>query len=247
MPAGFLTAAWRDLVMLNYEVDPAILVELVPAGTELDLWQGRALVSVVGFRFLETRVLGLAIPWHVDFEEVNLRFYVRRESEEGLRRGVVFVKEIVPRRAIAWLARVLYNENYVALPMSHAIEEGSSLPGGAPRRVEYGWLHAGRPCRAGVSCRSAAEVPPPESEATFITEHYWGYARQRDGGTVEYRVEHPQWAVSAAIETTFECDVAALYGQRFAGFLGAPPVSAFLADGSAITVRRGERLSVRVR
>src|SRR6187455_2734884 len=137
MPAKFLTAEWRDLVMLNYEVDPAILLDLVPAGTELDLWQGRTLVSVVDFRFLRTRVLGLAIPWHIDFEEVNLRFYVRREASEGLRRGVVFVKEIVPRRAIAWLARLLYNENYVALPMSHWIDDRSSSQDGALREVEY--------------------------------------------------------------------------------------------------------------
>ena len=248
MTSTFLTAEWRDLVMLNYEVDPAVLLDLVPAGTELDLWQGRALVSVVGFRFLRTRVLGLAIPWHVDFEEVNLRFYVRREAEDGLRRGVVFVKEIVPRRAIAWLARALYNENYVALPMSHEITAaGPGVSLEALQRVEYGWLHGGRRCCVGVAARIGAAVPHPDSEATFIAEHYWGYARQRDGRTVEYRVEHPQWAVSAAVETTFECDVAALYGERFASFLAAAPTSAFLAYGSAIAVHRGERLPVRLR
>ena len=239
-PGRFLTAEWRDLVMLNYEVDPGVLAPLVPAGTELDLWQGSALVSIVGFRFLRTRVLGLAIPGHVNFEEVNLRFYVRRAGPEGWRRGVVFVKELVPRAAIAWVARTLYNENYVALPMRHEIEE---LPENAARRVTYACRFAGRWCRAGVTAGGAASLPPPDSEATFITEHYWGYARQRDGGTVEYRVEHPQWRVSAATANLFECDVAALYGAPFAGALAGPPRSAFLAEGSLVSVRRGERLA----
>ncbi|MEO7794338.1 MAG: DUF2071 domain-containing protein [Thermoanaerobaculia bacterium] len=240
MAAPFLTGEWRDLVMLNYEIDPVLVANLIPGGTELELWGGRALVSLVGFRFLRTRVLGFAIPGHRNFEEVNLRFYVRRQAPEGFRRGVVFVKEIVPRFAIAWVARTLYNENYVALPMRHALGRRAV---DAARLVEYRWRLDGRWSRLGVAARATAVVPPPESEAAFITEHYWGYARQRDGGTVEYRVEHPQWEVSAAIESTFECDVAALYGAPFAGFLTGKPESAFVADGSPVTVRRGVRLA----
>lgn len=240
MTSRFLTAEWRDLVMLNYEVDPVLLSGLVPAGTELDLWQERALVSVVGFHFRRTRVLGVAIPGHCNFEEVNLRFYVRRRGPEGFRRGVVFVKEIVPRFAIAWVARTLYNENYVALPMRHSIVDNEA---GAERSVSYQWRCDGRWCDVGIVASTPPGIPPADSEETFITEHYWGYARQRDGGTVEYQVEHPQWRVSPALESRFECDVAGLYGAPFAGFLSGPPASAFLADGSPVTVRRGERLA----
>ena len=240
MACRFLTAEWRDLVMLNYEVEPDILVRLVPAGTELDLWEGRALVSVVGFHFRRTRVLGLAIPWHCNFEEVNLRFYVRHRGPEGWRRGVVFVKELVPRFAIAWVARTLYNENYVALPMRHAVAE---IAGEAARSVRYEWRFGGRWAHVGVVATDVPEVPPPEAEATFITEHYWGYVSQRDGGTVEYQVEHPQWRVSPAMENSFDCDVAALYGPQFAVALSSAPRSAFLADGSPVTVRRGVRLT----
>src|SRR5262245_53035082 len=117
----FLTAEWRDLAMLNYEIDPAVLASRVPPGCELDTWDGRTFVSVVGFRFLRTRVLGVPVPFHVNFEEVNLRFYVRRKADSEWRRGVVFVKELVPRRAIALVARVAYGENYVAFPMRHSI------------------------------------------------------------------------------------------------------------------------------
>jgi hypothetical protein len=240
-PGRFLTAQWRDLAMLNYEIAPAVLTPYVPRGTELDAWNGRTLVSVVGFRFIDTRVRGVAVPLHRDFEELNLRFYVRREAEDGWRRGVVFVKEVVPRRAVAWLARVLYNENYVALPMRHAI--ATEVAGAAcVRRVSYEWLHGRRWHGISVQCAGAGALPKEESEETFISEHYWGYVRQRDGGTVEYRVEHPRWAVACADVATLHCDVAAFYGPEFATFLAGRPTSAFLADGSPVTVRAGVKL-----
>jgi uncharacterized protein len=233
----FVTAEWRWLAMLNYEVDPRVLRSRVPRGVELDTWQGRTLASVVGFRFLGTRVAGVAIPLHRDFDEVNLRFYVRRRGPEGWRRGVVFVREIVPRTAIAAVARVLYNENYVARPMRHTLTVG---PAGGT--VRYAWREHGAWHAAGVEVRGAAAPLRPGSEAEFITEHYWGYARQRDGGTVEYRVEHPPWNVWEAEASVLECDVAAVYGEAFVPYLSGPPCSAFLADGSPVTVRRGVRL-----
>src|SRR5262244_3620514 len=180
----FLTAEWRRLAMLNYEIDPAVLSPYVPHGTELDTWNGQNFVSVVGFLFLNTRVLGLPIPFHRDFEEVNLRFYVRRKADDGWRRGVVFVKEIVPRWAIATVARVIYNENYVARRMRRRIDldEETIAPNGS---VEYSWRDGGSWHR--VRAKTSGEARPlvPDSEEEFITEHYWGYAAQRDGGSVE--------------------------------------------------------------
>ena len=185
-PRPFLTAEWLDLLMLNYVVPPARLEPFVPAGTVLDRWDGAAMVSVVGFRFVNTRVLGVAVPGHREFEEVNLRTYVRRIAPDGPRRGVVFLRELVPRRAIAWVARALYNEPYRALPMRHAIARD-----GAVRELRYEWLASGwNGIRARTEGEAAALVPG--SEAEFITEHYWGYTRQRDGGTMEYQVAHPQ-------------------------------------------------------
>jgi uncharacterized protein YqjF (DUF2071 family) len=229
----FLTAEWRDLAMLNYEVDPGILAGHVPAGTELDRCNGRTLVSVVGFRFLRTRVLGIGVPFHRDFEELNLRFYVRRKAEEGWRRGVVFVREVVPRRAVALLARLLYNENYLACPMRHAI---------TPGRVSYGWRSGGRWHELSLDSEGEPVLPAEGSEEKFITEHYWGYARQRDGGTVEYRVEHPRWPVRRAARAALDCDVVAFYGSTFATPLSGAPSSAFLAEGSPVTVHGGVRL-----
>src|SRR3954468_20670393 len=128
MPRIFLAAEWRYLAMLNYQVDPAILHPHLPRGTELDIWNGRHYISLVGFRFLNTRVLGVPIPFHRNFEEVNLRFYVRRKGPEGWRRGVVFIAEIVPRFAIAAVARLFYNENYVALPTRHKLDLAAPNP-----------------------------------------------------------------------------------------------------------------------
>ena len=234
----FLTAEWRNLAVLNYAIDPAILRPLVPAGTELDSWQGDTCVSLVGFLFLRTRVLGFPIPFHRNFEEVNLRFYVRRKDGAEWKRGVVFVKEIVPRFMIAAVARILYNEKYVALPMRHNMEAGSD----GPLSVAYSWKHLDRWDHLRLKRQEKWRPLPAGSEEEFITEHYWGYTSQRDGGCMEYRVEHPRWNVCVAVDASVDCDVDALYGPQFAEALRSKPQSAFLADGSAVTVHSGKRI-----
>lgn len=237
----FLSAEWRYLAMINYEIDPAILLPYVPHGTELDSWKGKTFVSEVGFLFLNTRLLGLPIPFHRNFEEINLRFYVRRKSEDGWRRGVVFVKEIVPRWAIATVARVVYNENYVARRMWHGTDltDMSFVKSGI---VEYGWMeHTGR----NYLRVKAVGQPQPlviGSEEEFITEHYWGYAAQRNGGTIEYKVEHPPWRVWQVSDAWFDCDIKHVYGSVFVDALRSTPSSAFLAEGSLVKVRKGVRI-----
>jgi uncharacterized protein len=230
----FLTARWSRLAMINYEVDPALLGSRAPRGTEVDTWNGRCFISMVGFQFLDTRVLGIAVPFHRNFVEVNLRFYVRRTVNDEVRRGVVFVKELVPRRALAWVANIVYHESYQALPMSSQ-DTGT--------RVEYSWRPGPRTDRMSVSIAGESYQPSAHSEESFITEHYWGYVTQRDGSTVEYRVEHPPWRVWRGRDSTLECDVAALYGEAFAPALAGTPSSCFLAEGSEVVVRRGRKLT----
>ena len=230
--------------MLNYEVPPALLRPLVPAGTELDSWNGTTLASMVGFRFLNTRVMGIPIPGHRDFDEVNLRFYVRRRGEDGeWRRAVVFVRELVPRRAIALVARWCYNEPYAAVPMRHEVEM-TGAEQGEPGQAVYSWSVAGRWHRLEATTRGRPAVPDLASEAAFTAEHYWGYTVQRDGGAKEYRVEHPPWLVWQAERARFDCDVSAVYGAGFAECLSPSPRSAFVAQGSAVTVHRGRRLVI---
>lgn len=238
-PKIFLAAEWRWLVMLNYEVNPNVLAPFVPAGTELDFWHGKTYISLVGFLFQNARVRGVAIPFHRHFEEVNLRFYVRRRADDGWRRGVVFIKELVPRRAIAFIARAFYNENYDALPMSHRIEKIHN----EVKAVSYSWRFKNRENVLKVITRGVAQTPAPGSQPEFIAEHYWGYARQRDGSTVEYRVEHPRWQVWETETAELDCDIAGLYGKEFCEFFERRPSSAFLADGSEIKLYTGLKLN----
>jgi uncharacterized protein YqjF (DUF2071 family) len=227
----FLTANWHYLAMLNFTVDPVLLEPFVPAGTELDYFGGETFLSVVGFLFLNTRVLGLAVPLHRDFEEVNLRFYVRRKSVDGWKRGVVFVRELVPRRAIATVARVFYGEPYSAMPMRHTIvddETGVS--------VEYGWRRGKKWESLTTTASGERQSVAAGSHEEFITEHYWGYTAGKR--TSEYRVEHPRWKVWVANTAKFEADVGTLYGEKFVAPLSAAPASKFIADGSHVQVWR---------
>ena len=223
--------------MLNYVVDPALLSPLVPPGTELDFENGETFVSVVGFLFLDTRLLGLPIPLHRDFGEVNLRFYVRRKSADTWRRGVVFVRELVPRRAIELVARSFYGERYLALPMKHEIEHVDLR-----LKVEYSWRRGGKWESLKMSTTGEAQSIPVGSHAEFITEHYWGYTCVR-GGCSEYRVEHPRWRTWKAETFELRADVAALYGEQFAETLSQLPRSAFIAEGSPISVLLREQLT----
>lgn len=235
---SLLQARWVHLVMLNYEVHPDVLRPLVPPGTVLDSFHGKHFASVVGFQFRNAKLWGIPVPFHQCFEEVNLRFYVRRDLPDGPRRGVVFVKEIVPKRAITWMARTLYNENYVTMPMHHVDEIGiTSNPA-----VSYFWELNGRRQHVSVTVQGEACAADDDSQETFITEHYYGYCKQRNGTTLEYRVEHPRWNVWRATSCELDCDVAGTYGSAFAPFIKGSPASAFLADGSAVGIRPGSKL-----
>jgi uncharacterized protein YqjF (DUF2071 family) len=228
---AFLTANWRYLAILNYTVDPAILTPFVPPDTEIDFENGATYVSIVGLLFRDTRLLGLSIPRHRDFEEVNLRFYVRRKSADTWRRGVVFIREMVPRYAVALVARACYGENYIAVPMKHHIEHlDPNL------KIEYFWRRSARKWDSlKMTAAGQAQPIPAGSHAEFITEHYWGYTRVRDG-CHEYRVEHPRWKIWDAEDFSLDADVTTLYGEQFVETLDAQPRSAFIADGSPITI-----------
>lgn len=240
-PAIFLTAQWRHLVMLNYVVDPDLLRPHLPRGTELDLWNGQALLSVVGFRFLDTRLRGWRIPFHADFDEVNLRFYVRRRQDGHWRRGVVFLKEIAPRLAVVLVARWIYNEKYVALPVRSAVRP-ANRHAGLDGEYRYAWKWAGQWCSVQATTRGESAIPEEGSDSQFIVEHYWGYSGQRDGATLEYAVEHSPWRVWRAETAALTGDVSTLYGRDFGEVLNDRPAFSLVADGSPIAVRCGRRV-----
>jgi uncharacterized protein YqjF (DUF2071 family) len=237
---AFLRAEWRYLVMLNYAVDPAVLHALVPRHTVLDLRNGRAMVSVVGFRFMRTRLLGVPIPLHRNFEEVNLRFYVRHTTATGdVRHGVVFVRELVPRVAIAMVARLAFNEPYWSVPMRSRAPRTQVED---PDHVSYEWRTGSRWQHIAATASGPPSLPAPISEESFLTERFWGYTRQRDGATVEYEVTHPRWRVWPASAPSLDADVPRLYGSSFARALSVAPASAFIAEGSPVIVFQPHRI-----
>jgi uncharacterized protein len=231
----FLTAEWNNLLMLNYAVDAALLERFVPEGTELDVFEGKTYLSLVGFEFNRSRIFGLAVPFHQAFEEVNLRFYVRRSS----RRGVAFIRELVPRYAVAAVARFVFKENYSCVPMSHRIETHAE---GDVVEAEYAWGSGPDRCLMRIETEGASFLPPDGSASQFITEHYWGYTAQSGGG-LEYEVQHPRWCVRKAKRAGFSGNTAGLYGAEIAQALMHNPDSAFLAKGSPVTVFKGTRIS----
>jgi uncharacterized protein YqjF (DUF2071 family) len=227
----FLTAEWRKLIMANYPVDPNLLRGYLPAHTELDDWKGETYVSLVGFMFRQVRVKGLRVPFHTDFPEVNLRFYVRHRDGGQWKRGVVFINEIVPKPAITWVANSLFQEHYRTLPMRHDDHtEGETL------RVRYEWKYRERWNRLAVGAGALPANLDPGSKEEFITEHFWGYTSMDPAHCGEYEVAHPRWDIHPVKEYDISCDFGGLYGNEFTGLSEQAPASVFLAEGSPIKV-----------
>lgn len=233
----FLTAEWRKLVLANYAVDPELLRPRLPAGVELDMRSGTCYVSLVGFMFQNTRLKGIPVPFHTDFEEVNLRFYVKRNLPDGtVRRGVVFIRELVPKAAITLVANVIYKEPYATVPMRHSItnENGQLV-------VEYGFRLSGEHSFR-VGTQTTSLPMEPGSEAEFITEHYWGYTKLDATTTSEYPVEHPRWEIYPVHQYRINVDFGKVYGPEFGFLTNEKPVSVMLAEGSKIVVKGGGKI-----
>lgn len=234
--ATFLQAEWRNLLMINYAVDPAMLEPFVPARTELDLWNNTCYVSLVGFMFLNTKVLGVKIPFHVNFEEVNLRFYVRHKNGNEWKRGVVFIKEIVPRAALTFVANTIYGEHYQTMPMTHEWSEKNGK-----LSVDYSWKRDDWHSVKAVGGTALMRIESG-SEEEFITEHYWGYTKLSDSKTSEYQVEHPRWNVYTVKSYSIDVDFGQVYGDAFRFLSNEKPNSVFVAEGSEIKVYSGRKI-----
>jgi len=239
--SAFLTARWKYLLMANYAINPSVLKPYVPQATELDYFQGKTYVSIVGFRFLDTKVLGIPVPFHRDFTEVNLRFYVRYRSSEGWRRGTSFISEIVPKPAIAWIANLVYREHYAYAPTQYWIDHQED-----ELSIEYQWEKG---VNRGSNHNFIMATAQPQAQPLvagsieeFIAQHYWGYNAYSEKTTLEYGVEHPAWSYFQV--TSFEANyhTQALYGSAFVPYLEREPDSVFIADGSDIIVRQGSKI-----
>ena len=226
----FLTAEWRKLIMANYEIDPGVLKKYIPLGTELDSWNNKYYVSLVGFMFLKTKLRGITIPFHSNFPEVNLRFYVRHRSGNDWKRGVVFINEFVPKPAITFVANSLYKERYVTCTMKHKWQIDEQLT------VGYYWKKNNKWNELEVTADSKLNEIKQGSKEEFITEHYWGYSSVDKHKTGEYEVAHPRWGIYPLKNYKIDCDFKQLYGNDFDILDHLQPASVFLAEGSPVTI-----------
>jgi uncharacterized protein YqjF (DUF2071 family) len=234
---SLITCEWRDLLMATWAADPALLEPYLPARTTLDLWNGQALLSIVGVRFLDLQLAGITVPFHQQFEQINFRFYVSRRIADIERRGVVFLKQIVPSASMSLVATLLYNETYLTTPTRHEITSGEQ------GWDVYEWMVAGRWNRVSAVRHGDVYLPASNSLEAFIKDRPWSYTRQADGSTVEFETAHPSWTVSDTEEMLLDCDVASLVGEPFIPVLSADPISTFVATGSAVTLHPGRSIS----
>jgi uncharacterized protein YqjF (DUF2071 family) len=235
---SFLKGSWENLVMANYITEPKILSAYIPNGTELDLWNGKCYVSLVGFLFKNTKLLGFKVPFHVNFEEVNLRFYVKRKENNKWKRGVVFIKELVPKWALSFVANTIYKEHYQTVPMKNHILITNDI-----LNVCYEWQINNKWQSIEVSAEQECSLIEKESETEFITEHYWGYAKINDKRTNEYEVTHPRWVHHKIKDYKISVDFEKVYGTEFSFLNNSKPNSVILAKGSHITVEKRRKLS----
>ena len=233
----FLTARWADLLLVTYALPADTLRAYLHPALEPDLWSNAAHVSLVAFRFLDTRILGLPIPGHRHFAEINLRAYVRHGSD----RGVVFIREFVPRRAIAWVANAWYNEPYATAPITATV---NTTPENAAR-AHFTWRWRGRTHRLAMTGSPDTSLPPRDSDAFLTKEHEWGFGQTRRGNLLRYHVTHPEWPVRTVTALDLEVDYESLYGPGWAFMNTAAPVSTIYAVGSPVTVGWPERLPAR--
>jgi hypothetical protein len=235
-PKIFLTAEWNNLIMLNYAAPHSLLEKFVPPGTELDAFNGTSYISLVAFEFNKTRLYGIPIPFHQSFEELNLRFYVKRVDK----RGVVFIRELVPKRAVAAMARLIYGERYSYAPISHQVTFHDKDNG---IEAQYNWSWQNQKYSLRLTTNELESLPPEGSIQQYITEHYWGYALQPNSTSLEYEVQHPQWPIRSARSAAFIGDATALYGEEFAQILSGTPDSAYFIDGSPVTIFKKRSLN----
>lgn len=228
---SFLKAQWKNLTFINYEIDPKILQPHVPKGTELDLYNGKCYVSVVGFLFEDVKMLGIRIPYHINFEEVNLRFYVKRYENRTWRRGVVFIQEIVPKFALSLVANLLYKEHYKTLPMKHSIDINEHS-----NDYQFQWKIKNNWNSIFIKTEKEPIKIELDSEEEFITEHYYGYTKASANKTFEYEVKHPIWKQLKVLETKLEIDFSANYGKEFEFLKDQKPSSIIFALGSEVSI-----------
>ena len=227
----FLKANWEHIIMANYEINPEILFPFLPKGVTLDLFEGKAYVSLVGFMFKKTKIFNMPIPWLGTFEEINLRFYVKRKEGNIIKRGVVFINETIPYQLVAWMANKLYKEHYTVVPTKHTFHKTEQN-----QQLKFEWLLNKKWNSILVETETQSKAMAPNSFEEFIYEHYYGYTKINEDATEEYHLQHPSWAVYKVNDYKINCRFSEMYGDAFSVLNQTRPTAVFLAKGSSVKV-----------
>ena len=231
MNTHFLRAEWNNLIIANYVVPKELLLPYLPFKAELDLFEGEAYLSLVGFMFLNTKILGFSVPFHNNFEEVNIRFYVKYNSHGNWKRGVVFIKEIVPSQTVSFIANMVYGEKYATMKMKHYHGETEGF-----LETGYEWENKNKWNKLTTKTSKKSSSIIQGSLEEFFADHYWGYTKSSDTKTYEYHVEHPIWETLKVVEYLVDCDFGLLYGDEFSFLSAQQPRSVVMTKGSEIKV-----------
>lgn len=229
--AIFLKANWENIIMANYEIDPKILIPFIPKGVELDLFNGKAYISLVGFMFKKTKLFNIPIPYLGTFEEINLRFYVIRKEGNKTKRGVVFINETIPYPIVAWMANKLYKEHYTVVPTKHEISNDDNI-----KKANFEWLLNKKWNRIYVEASTETKEMKNDTLEQFIYEHYYGFTKIDAHKTEEYKLQHPSWKTNEVFNYIIDCDFKAMYGNSFSILNTTEPEAVFIAEGSSVKI-----------
>jgi uncharacterized protein YqjF (DUF2071 family) len=230
MTNTFLKASWENLIMANYEVEPAILQPYLPNGVELDFYNHKTYVSLVGFMFKKTSLFGVPIPFFGSFEEINLRFYVRKVEEKKVKKGVVFINETVPFKIVALLANKLYKEHYISIPTKNTIDISEY------KHINYEWKMKDKWNSITVQSETNKYKIEPASIEEYIFERYFGFTKLSPSKTQEYVIHHPKWMTHKILYNNIDCDFGMMYGDAFSNLNNQLPSSILMAEGSQVSV-----------
>lgn len=237
MRVHLLRAEWNNIIMANYVVPEELLLPLIPYKTRLDLFEGESYVTLAAFMFLNTEMLGFNIPFHSNFEEVALRFYVRSNNPLSEQRGVVFIKEIVPKYAISLLANTFFGQKYTTLKMkSFHRDAGDTMETGYEWKYQNKWNK--------IMAKTGKRSTPIQQNNfnEFIADHYFGYRKYGETKTYQYEVEHKLWDTFNVHNYSVECDFGSLFGNEFSILNEIKPKSVFMLKGSEIRIHQRKLL-----
>jgi uncharacterized protein YqjF (DUF2071 family) len=181
---------WHHLLFLHWEVPPAELQALLPAGLDLDTFEGKAYVGLVPFTLTGVRpILTPPLPWISSFHEINVRTYVHRNGRDP---GVWFFSLDASSAIAVAAARAAYKLPYfhahIDFDAGPAIRFDSKRDGTAPVHAHIRYAPAETPAaRAAVN-----------SLEFFLVERYLLYAVDEHHDLYRARVHHQPYPLQRA-------------------------------------------------